>query len=126
MKNSIVLALFASLVLILSGCGSNDYADGNGSNNAAGNVDGNITTTLQSIKIDKNSGNIIANLTLLSTYDASITATLNRLDMLLGGCSFEAGSVSVAPDFVVLDSNSSSKEVIVVGTLSDPLCAPTS
>jgi len=119
-KNSIYVFIIA-IGLILSACGSNSKPDGTGST-----ATGKITTALQSITVDKNSGNIAADVRVTSTYANSVVATLNSMDISLGGCSLVSGSVSANPDTVTLDSATPSKDVVLTGTLTDPSCVPSS
>ncbi len=122
MKKNSIYAFMLVIGLILSACGSNSKPDGTGGSNTKGT----ITTTLQNITVDKNSGNIAANVRVTSTYESSVVATLNSMDISLGGCSLVSGSVSANPDTVSLDSTTPSKDVVLTGTLTDPSCVPTS
>ncbi len=123
MKNSILIVLISTLVFILSGCGSNDKIDGNIGGTT---VVGNVTATLQSIVIDKATGDIIANVNLTSMYDNPVVVTLDGMNVALGGCLLDSSSVSISPDTVTLDAIEPSKEIILRGTLADSSCIPTS
>ncbi len=125
MKKNSIYAFIIAVGLILSACGSNSKPDGN-SDAGSGSALGKITTTLQGITIDKSSGNLVANVRVTSNYASSVVATLNSMDMSLGGCSLVAGSVLANPDTVTLDSTTPSRDVVLTGTMTDPSCVPTS
>jgi len=124
-KNSIYVFIIA-IGLILSACGSNSKPDGTGGNIPNPPASGKITVQTQSIVIDKSNGDISANVRVTSTYASSVVATLNSMDISLGGCSLVVGSVSANPDTVTLDSTAPSKDILLSGKMTDPLCVPTS
>ena len=124
MKRNSIYALIVTIALMLSACGSNSKVDPVDPGDI--DVTGAITTELQSITIDKNSGAIQANVTISSTYASSVVATLNNIDITLGGCSLVPGSVSANPDTVTLDTTTPSRDVVLTGTMTDPSCVPTS
>jgi len=125
MKRNTLYAFFVTLALVFSGCGSNSLEDATGSGSATPTT-GNITTSLQSITIDKNSGNALANVNVASTYASTVVATLSSMDITLGGCPLVSGSVVANPSTVTLDENASTKDVVLSGTMTDPTCIPTS
>jgi hypothetical protein len=128
MKRSYIYTFMIAIGLILSACGSNSKPDGIGNGNIGGdnNISGKITTALQGITIDKNSGNMAANVKVTSNYAHTVVATLNNMNIALGGCMLQTGSLSVNPNAVTLDVNTPEKEVILSGKLTDPSCVPTS
>ncbi len=119
-KNGIYI-FFMTIALFLASCGSNSIEDG-----TPGTIFGKITTTLQSITIDKTSGNISANVSVSSTYTSAVVATLDTMEISLGGCAIIPGTGSANPDTVTLDSASPTKTVVFTGTMSDKSCTPSS
>ena len=118
-----------TLVLVLSACGSNSIENpiGEGTTPSADtNISGNISTALQNITIDKNSGDVIANIKVTSTYVSTVVSTLNNMDISLGGCALVAGSVSANPNTVTLNATAPSNDVVLSGKMVDPNCVPTS
>jgi len=125
MKRNTIYAFLVILALVFSGCGSNSLEDATGSEGTT-STSGNIITSLQSITIDKNSGNILANVNVTSTYASTVVATLSSMDITLGGCPLVSGSVVANPSTVTLDENASTKDVVLSGTMTDPECIPAS
>ncbi len=127
MRKNILSILTFLFLFILAGCGSNSKVDPVDPVDPVDiNVTGTITTELQSITIDKNSGAIQANVTVANTYASSVVATLNNMDIILGGCLLVSGSISVNPDTVTLDTTTPSRDIVLTGTMTDPSCVPTS
>ena len=120
--------LIAAIGLILSACGSNSKPDAIGEVGGSpdGNISGKITTSLQSITIDKNNGNIEASVKVTSTYANSVIARLSKMNISLGGCTLVSGSVFANPDNIILDVDAPTKDVTLSGKLEDPSCKPTS
>jgi hypothetical protein len=126
-KNSLYVFLTVTLLLLLSACGSNSKIDGTkGVVTPPSSTSGKLTTVLKSVTIDRNSGDISANITVTSNYSSMVVATLNSMDISLGGCPLVAGSVNANPNSIRLDANASSKDVILSGKMADLLCVPTS
>jgi len=125
MKRNTIYAFLLTLALVFSGCGSNNIEDATGGKGTT-STSGNISTSLQSITIDKNSGNVLANVNITSTYASTVVATLSSMDITLGGCPLVSSSVSATPSTVILDANASTKDVVLSGTMTDTSCVPTS
>jgi len=119
-KNGIYI-FFMIIALFLVSCGSNNREDG-----TPGTIFGKITTTLQNITIDTTSGNISANVSVSSTYTNTVVATLNKMELTLGGCAIVPGSGTANPDAVTLDSASPTKTIVFTGTMIDKSCIPSS
>ncbi|MCF6245237.1 MAG: hypothetical protein L3J43_09385 [Sulfurovum sp.] len=126
MNKKYIHALFFTLVLILSACGSNEKEDGTTSIIGASSVSGSIDTSIKNFKTDTSNGNFSTEITLSSAYANSVVSKLNSIDVVLNSCPLVAGSLSVTPSSVQLDGVNSSKNILVKGTLKDPNCKPTS
>ena len=122
MKKNCIYTFIIAIGLILSACGSNSKPDGIGGDNASGK----IITSLQKITIDRTNGNIVADINVSSTYTDKVVATLNHMDLTLGGCPLVKGSLLVNPSEVILTSASPSANVSLNGKMVDPTCTPTS
>ena len=122
MNKKSIYTLLIVLTLFLSSCGSNNKEDGT----ADGSILGKITTVLKNMTIDKDNGNVSANVGVTSTYASTVSVTLTGLDIVLGGCTLIPGTVISNPDTVTLDSNTPTKDVVLTGTMVDPSCVPTS
>ena len=126
-RNSLYTFLTVTLLLLLSACGSNSKIDGTKNGGTPDlPTSGKLTTVLQNVTIDRNSGDISANITVKSNYPSMVVATLNSMDISLGGCPLVEGSVSANPNSITLDVNTSSKDVILSGKMADLSCVPTS
>lgn len=125
MSKRSIYSVFFTLALILSACGSNEKEDGS-IIGGGGNISGEITTSLSNITIDKTNGNISASVSLTSSYDSSVIVTLKDMNISLGGCILDAGTVSVIPESFTLDSSTATKDVKFTGTMNDPSCVPSS
>jgi len=123
MKKKSIYALFLTLMLILSACGSNEKEDGI-VNTDDTPVNGTITTSLQSLIIDKSSGNISANVNLISGYSDSI-ANLSDMSLTLGGCALQTGSNVISPNSLTLDNATPTKSVVFTAVMTEPSCVPT-
>jgi hypothetical protein len=123
MNREIIYTVLLTLSLLLSACGSNEKEDGTMSNGQP--ATGGIKTSLQSLVIDKSSGDVSANINLTSTYDSTVIANLSDMNLVLGGCIFNLGSVTSNPSSVTLDKTTSMKNVEFTGTMTDPSCIPT-
>jgi len=124
MNKKSLYTLFVTLALVFSACGSNEQEDA--SIDGGGTpATGSITTSLQSLTIDKGNGNISANVNLTSTYAKTIIANLGDMNLVLGGCILQPATVIVSPSSISLDSTALTKNVEFTGTMTDPNCVPT-
>jgi len=126
MKRKMIYAFMVTIALILSACGGNSIED---VKNVQVPIDtngtGKITTSLQGITIDKNTGDVAATIVISSTYASTVVATLNNMDITLGGCSLVNGSIQANPDTVTLTTTTPSRNVVLSGKMTDPNCVPT-
>lgn len=128
MKKNILYAFLLSVVMFLSGCGSNSIEDPIGGGSATGGTSptGQITTTLQDMTIDQKTGTIVTNVALTSTYASTVESTLDNMNINLGGCTLQTSSLSVNPNIVKLTSALPTQNVVLSGILSDATCVPNS
>ncbi|HFQ61286.1 MAG TPA: hypothetical protein ENK39_03175 [Epsilonproteobacteria bacterium] len=129
MKRKMIYAFMVTLALILSACGGNSIEDattGQVPTTPDTNSTGKITTALQGITIDKNTGDVAANIVVTSTYDNTVIATLDKMDLTLGGCTLVGGSVQANPDSITLNTTNPSRNVVLSGKMTDSNCIPTS
>jgi len=125
MYKKILYTLFLSLALVFSACGSNEKEDGFSASGAGGtDTSVKITSSIQTMAIDKSSGNFSANITIFSGYVGDVTLT--GLKSVLNDCKLVPASESSDPTVVTLVAGSKSKEVKITGTLVDPSCVPSS
>lgn len=127
MKRKSIYAIFLTLMLILSACGSNEKEDGitNGSNASGVPTAGSITASLESLNIDKSNGNIAANIQLTSGYNNGAIANLSNMSLTLGGCALETGSTVISPNSLTLDNATPTKSVAFTAVMTNPSCVPT-
>ena len=127
MNKKIIYAFFLTLVLVISGCGSNEIEDGlthGGTATNGGTASGGITTALSSLSIDKSSGDISINVDLTSTYGHGVTSTLSDMNLALGNCLLRPETVTLNPASLILDKTTPTKSIEVTGTMADPSCVP--
>ena len=127
MKRQMIYAFMVTVALILSACGGNSIEDkSNGLTPTNPNATGKITTALQGLTIDKNTGDVAANIVVTSSYESTTTATLDKMNLSLGGCPFVNGSVQANPGTVTLNQTNPSRNVVLSGKMMDANCIPTS
>ena len=126
MNKKILYGFFLTLALVLSACGSNEKEDGPGNDNNSSNTPttGSITTSLQSLTIDKSNGSISANINLISGYSNGAISNLNDMSLTLGGCPLQTGSTVFSPNSLTVDKATPTKTVEVTAVMTDATCVP--
>ncbi len=119
MKKQILFTFFTALILILSGCGSNDMTDGTSASVSP------VVIQQQKIIVDQSNGrDFTLTIPFTKEYDASVFIELKNFVLKeIGGC--RIASIAYTPTYLELNGEKgSTKSVNIQGSFSSA-CTPT-